>query len=393
MYFLIQFGLEDERVHALVERLLHWRWPDGGWNCDKDPAAATSTFIHTIHSLRGLALYAQRFGDETARDAARTAAEVLLTRSLFRRRSNGEVIKHAFIELHYLRYWHYDILLALEVMAEIGELADPRCNEALDLLERKELAGGGWPAESTYYRVSSDIALNADFVGLGRRRPQAPRPLGHDGRPLGAAPGRSPATVTLFVGPTVPHRASARPYSARTCERVCPDDPPRTACDRPSRAMNPFFSALRTDKLTWLSRALSLVGLGISVYLAYTYLRHQIPVCDGSNGCGKVAQSDYARPGGIPMPLFGVAGYLLLFVTACMRGDRAREAGMVLTVIAIAASGVLTYLELQVIHAVCYWCVASAICASCHVVVNSARYVRGEPKVTSGARKPIAVHA
>jgi len=29
--------------------------------------------------------------------------------------------------------------------------------------------------------------------------------------------------------------------------------------------MNLFFSALRTDKLTWLSRALSLVGLGISV--------------------------------------------------------------------------------------------------------------------------------
>ena len=156
--------------------------------------------------------------------------------------------------------------------------------------------------------------------------------------------------------------------------------------------MTPFFSALRTDKLTWLSRALSLIGLGISCYLAYTYLRHQIPVCDGSNGCGKVAQSDYARPGGIPMPLFGVAGYLLLFITACMRGDRAREAGMLFTVIAIAASGVLTYLELQVIDAVCYWCVASAICASCHVVVNSARYVRGEPRVTSRVPGPVAVH-
>jgi len=151
----------------LVERLLHWRWPDGGWNCDKDPAAATSTFIRTIHCLRGLSLHAQRFGDETARDAARTAAEILLTRSLFRRRSNGEVIKPAFAELHYPRYWHYDILLALEVMAEVGELGDPRCDQALELLERKELAGGGWPAERTYYRVSSDIALNADFVGWG----------------------------------------------------------------------------------------------------------------------------------------------------------------------------------------------------------------------------------
>jgi hypothetical protein len=36
LYFLLKLGLESERVHALVERLLHWRWPDGGWNCDKE---------------------------------------------------------------------------------------------------------------------------------------------------------------------------------------------------------------------------------------------------------------------------------------------------------------------------------------------------------------------
>src|SRR4029453_1850931 len=32
LYFLLRLGLESERVHDLVERLLHWRWPDGGWN-------------------------------------------------------------------------------------------------------------------------------------------------------------------------------------------------------------------------------------------------------------------------------------------------------------------------------------------------------------------------
>ncbi len=136
----------------------------------------------------------------------------------------------------------------------------------------------------------------------------------------------------------------------------------------------------KTDKLTWVSRALSLTGLAISTYLAYTYLRHQGPAClAGSHGCLKVEQSRYARPAGIPMPLFGVAGYLMLFVTACMRGQRARTVGMVLTVFAIAMSTCLTYLEVEVIHAVCYWCVSSATCAALHVIVNSARYVRGEP--------------
>ncbi|HSD76241.1 MAG TPA: vitamin K epoxide reductase family protein [Solirubrobacteraceae bacterium] len=139
--------------------------------------------------------------------------------------------------------------------------------------------------------------------------------------------------------------------------------------------------ALRADKLTWTSRALSLTGLAISAYLAYSYLRHQAPVCSTSSGCEIVASSDYARPGGVPLPLAGVAGYLLLFITACMPGQRARTAGMLLTVAAISASAVLTYLELEVIGAVCLWCVASAVCASLHVVVNSARYVRGEPGV------------
>ena len=52
---------------------------------------------------------------------------------------------------------------------------------------------------------------------------------------------------------------------------------------------------------------------------------------------------------------------------------------MVFTVLAIGASIGLTYIELNVIHAICYWCVASATCALFHVVVNSTRYVRGEP--------------
>ena len=84
------------------------------------------------------------------------------------------------------------------------------------------------------------------------------------------------------------------------------------------------------------------------------------------------------RPGA---GLFGLLGYALLFISACLPGQRARTAGMVFTVFAIAMSTVLTYLELNVIHAICYWCVASAVCATCHVVVNSIRYGRGEPQL------------
>lgn len=152
--------------------------------------------------------------------------------------------------------------------------------------------------------------------------------------------------------------------------------------DRVSRLLGIEISwgrVIHTDKLTWLSRALSLTGLAIAAYLTTVYLQHIPPLCASSGGCVVVQHSRYAHVLGIPTPVFGLVGYTLLFITACLPGQRARAAGMVFTVFAIGASVVLTYLELNVIHALCYWCVASAACAFFHVVVNSTRYVRGEP--------------
>jgi uncharacterized membrane protein len=147
-----------------------------------------------------------------------------------------------------------------------------------------------------------------------------------------------------------------------------------------------WSGVLRTDRFTWLSRALSLAGFAIAAYLTTVYLEDVPPAClGGSTGCVTVQHSSYAHLAGIPLPLFGLAGYMLLFVSACLPGQRARTAGMALTVFAIAASTALTYLELNVIHAVCYWCVASALCATLHVVVNSIRYVRGEPQFAQPA--------
>jgi hypothetical protein len=126
-----------------------------------------STFIHTIHCMRALSLYGTRFRKAEAKAAATRASEIFLSRSLFKRRSDGACMKTEFAKLHYPLYWHYDILFGLRVMAETGHLDDPRCGPALDLLEQKRLPDGGWPAESRYYTVSQDIKLNADYVDWG----------------------------------------------------------------------------------------------------------------------------------------------------------------------------------------------------------------------------------
>jgi hypothetical protein len=168
LHSVLRLGIADERIHQLAERLRYWQWPDGGWNCDKNPDARKSTFIHTLYSMRALALYADHTGDEESRKCAWRAGEVFLKRHLFKRASTREIIKEEFVKLHYPLYWHYDILGALKVFAEIGMTDDPRCADALDLLEAKELPDGGWPAESRYYKkVSGDFSLNADYVDWG----------------------------------------------------------------------------------------------------------------------------------------------------------------------------------------------------------------------------------
>jgi len=161
----------DPRAELLARSLVDWQWPDGGWNCDVDPAADTSSFMETLLPMRGLWLH----GTPRAREAARAAAEVFLTRRLAYRASDGTLIRAEFAKLHFPLYWHYDILGGLKAMMELGLLGDPRCADALDLLESMRLPGG-WPAHARYYRASAEIELHHDWVDWGGTSTRRPNP-------------------------------------------------------------------------------------------------------------------------------------------------------------------------------------------------------------------------
>lgn len=164
---VVRLGLEDERSGQLVERLLHWQWPDGGWNCDRRPEASSSSVYETLLPMRGLAAYAHAHDDGTARNAANRAAEVLLERRVLFRRSDARLIDADWARLHYPVYWYYDLLAALKGLAEVGRIHDPRCGDALDLLESKRLADGGWAAEARYYRGTGERKTHAEHVDWG----------------------------------------------------------------------------------------------------------------------------------------------------------------------------------------------------------------------------------
>lgn len=135
---------------SLAARLLREQLPDGGWNCEA-PKSQRSSFHSTICVLEGLQEYERAVGPEPALAAARRRAEqYLLERSLFRRRTNGQVVDASFLQLAFPPRYRYDILRALDYFRSAGQPFDPRMAEARTLIESKRDTEGRWPLERTH---------------------------------------------------------------------------------------------------------------------------------------------------------------------------------------------------------------------------------------------------
>ena len=167
IYYLLTLGLADRRVDELTDRLCTWQWPDGGWNCDKNPEAVHSSFMESLIPLRALALHARLTGNSGSQEAVARAAEIFLKRRLYKGQKDGDIIRGDFVKLHYPCYWHYDILFGLVVMAEADLIGDERCRDALDLLESKRLPDGGFPAEKKYYQATGKPRSGRSLVDWG----------------------------------------------------------------------------------------------------------------------------------------------------------------------------------------------------------------------------------
>jgi hypothetical protein len=167
LFSLLTLGLADARTEELAERLIKWQWPDGGWNCDRNPKAVNSSFMESLIPLRGLALYGKLTGNRDAKKAARNASEIFLKRKMFEIKPKKRWRKEDLIKLRYPCYWHYDILFGLKVMAEAGFIGDQRCQHALELLESKQLPDDGFSAEGKYYRVTDKRTTGRSLVDWG----------------------------------------------------------------------------------------------------------------------------------------------------------------------------------------------------------------------------------
>jgi uncharacterized membrane protein len=112
---------------------------------------------------------------------------------------------------------------------------------------------------------------------------------------------------------------------------------------------------------------MSLLGLFVSAYL-YLYKIGRIgTLACGTGDCETVQQSPWSRFLGVEVSLIGLVGYALLFVIALISLQSPSPRGWAARALTwLAAGGVLftaylTSLELFVIHAICRWCVGSAV--------------------------------
>ncbi len=114
---------------------------------------------------------------------------------------------------------------------------------------------------------------------------------------------------------------------------------------------------------------LALVGLFVALYLWLHALGYGGALkCGVSGDCEVVQTSQWAVFLGMPVAFYGVVGYLTVLVVAlaALRPAALRQRGWNTLLALLASAGFLftlylTYLELFVIHAICRWCVGSAV--------------------------------
>jgi uncharacterized membrane protein len=144
-----------------------------------------------------------------------------------------------------------------------------------------------------------------------------------------------------------------------------------------AEATAPRRAALTDRRLLIAIVVLCLLGIGDAGYLTYIHYAGIKVVClSGGGGCEKVQASAYSKLDGVPVAVLGLIGYITILGSLLVRGEIGRAAGFGVALIGFGFSMYLTYRELFTIHAICQWCVASAVLMTCLVILTTVRFLR-----------------
>ena len=126
-------------------------------------------------------------------------------------------------------------------------------------------------------------------------------------------------------------------------------------------------AATALPRRVWAIVGLALLGIADATYLTWLHYSHARAACAGIGDCEVVNSSRYATLFGVPVAAFGLGLYLVVFGLGLAlahgvgRGHLVRLGIFGLALVGFLFSMYLTYIELFVLHAICPYCVLSAV--------------------------------
>jgi uncharacterized membrane protein len=120
-------------------------------------------------------------------------------------------------------------------------------------------------------------------------------------------------------------------------------------------------------RLYYISIALVILGLLVSIYMTVYKVTSNNKMCLGSGDCSTVNASRYSEVNGIPVAAIGVLGYLaILGVHIFENRNRFFKENGTLMIFGLSLTGFLftvwlIYVELALLKAICPFCVTSQV--------------------------------
>jgi len=111
---------------------------------------------------------------------------------------------------------------------------------------------------------------------------------------------------------------------------------------------------------------LAAIGLADSAYLTIDSFSKVALWCPtvGILDCGKVTQSPYSHPFGIPVALLGLLWFATMFGLGAWRPSFSVYLLLPLWLVGIIMVGYLVYVELGILHAICIYCTLAHVCTA-----------------------------
>lgn len=121
----------------------------------------------------------------------------------------------------------------------------------------------------------------------------------------------------------------------------------------------------RARWLPWTLLAVSLAGFADAMYLTVKHFSQTVIPCSLTHGCEIVTTSVYATPLGIPVALLGAIYYFAILTATFVAINEKNERILLLTcratIVGLLASVWLVVVQVFILHAICQWCMISAV--------------------------------